>query len=186
MSVVLQNTFTTITRAPEEARSCRKDNETKTVFLRMPNTFVGLLFYFFPIFFSIYLTSPGFLLPVTKGSPLLCSGCLPRWFARCSGRICIGWPTCCFPPPLSPTLLYLLFSLPSFLLSFTWNRSHPLWFTLSLPILSFSPLPVCSSAQPPPPVSLPPRCISFSPALFAPWLFSLYQFSDLSPFFSVV
>lgn len=132
MSVVLRNTFTSITTAPEEARCCPRDNDSKTVISRMPNPFVASLLYFFPIFFSIFLPSPGSLLPVTKGSPLLCSGCLPRWFARCSGRICIGWPTCCFPPPLSPTRLYLLFSLPSFLLSFTWDRSHPLWLTLSL------------------------------------------------------
>ena len=41
-----------------------------------PGPFVAALPDFCAIFFSIYLASAGFLVPVTKGSPLLCSGSL--------------------------------------------------------------------------------------------------------------
>lgn len=182
-----------IPTAVEEARYPRRDDDiSQTVILQKSNQTLALLrdCTSFRSSSGIYLPSLGFLLPVTNGSPLLCSGWLPRWFAGCSGRICIGWPTCCFPPPLSPTLLHLLFSLPSFLLSFTWDRSHPLWLTLSLSLpiptfLSFSPLPVCFSAQPPPPppVSLPPLDLIFSSSFFSLAFFPLFISSQICLYF---
>lgn len=85
---------------------------------------------------------------MTKGSPLLCSGCLPPWFAPCSARICIGWPTCRFSPPpfpSSPSLpsshhLRLVSPEPALVLSFSLSLSllHSL-FLLLFPHHSLSP-----------------------------------------------
>lgn len=114
-------------------------------------------FQFYPhSLISLFHTSPSlllipsqlFFLPVTKGSPLLCSGCLPPWFARCSARICIGWPTCRFSPPpfpFSPTLpsshhLCLASPEPALILSFSLALFSILSFSCSS-LITHSPHP---------------------------------------------